>query len=349
MTAFDPAPRTLAEVTTPEWLSAMLQANWPGATVRAVETVETLVTMATKVRLKLAIEGGGANVPTAICIKGVLTETGAPPSASIVETLFYQNAADTLGVRVPGRVHASLNAAGDNGVLVMRDQIAAGGRFCTALEPFTPDEAIDGLDELVKLHVAGWQGKPAYDTPWIPRFLDRFAASPVMPVEVLQTMLDGPRGEPLPKEVLSAARLQKGLESLATQVREQPNTLVHGDAHAGNVYRTAQGELGIVDWQVLQKGEWAQDVAYHLAAVLTPEDRRAHERRLLDHYLGRLAALGGPTIDRERAWARYRAGMVYGYYLWAITRKVDPAITHEFVRRLGLAVSDLDSFAVVEA
>lgn len=349
MTAFDPAPRTLAEVTTPEWLSAMLQAGWPGAAVRAVETVETLVTMATKVRLKLEVDGGGADVPIEICIKGVLTETGAPAAASIVETLFYQNAAGALGVRVPKKVHASLNAAGDNGVLVMRDQIAAGGRFCSALEAFTPDEAIDGLDELVKLHVAGWQGNPAYDTPWIPRFLDRFAAAPVMPVEVLQGMLDGPRGEPLPRDVLNAERLQRGLESLAAQVRAEPNTLVHGDAHAGNVYRTAQGLLGIVDWQVLQKGEWAQDVAYHLAAVLTPEDRRANERRLLDHYLGKLKTLGGPAIDPEQAWTRYRAGMVYGYYLWAITRKVDPEVTNEFVRRLGLAVSDLDSFAVVEA
>ena len=139
----------------------------------------------------------------------------------------------------------------------------------------------------------------------------------------------------------------RGLASLAAQVRALPNTLVHGDAHAGNVYRTAAGKLGIVDWQILQKGEWAQDVAYHLGAVLTPEDRRTHERRLVDHYLERLKALGGPAIDREEAWTRYRAGMVYGYFLWAITRKVDPPVILEFVRRLGLAVSDLDSYAVV--
>ncbi len=342
MTAFDPAPTTLAEVTSQKWLSAML-----GATVSKVEIVETLVTMATKVRLRIEIESDSADVPTDLCIKGILTKTEAQASASIVETLFYQHTADALGVRVPERVCASLNAAGDNGVLVMRDQIAAGGHFCSALEPFTPDEAIDGLDELATLHIAGWQGNPVYETPWIPRFLDRFAGSPVIPLDMLQGLLDGPRGEPLPKDVLSADRLMKGLASLAAQVRALPNTLVHGDAHAGNVYRTADGKLGIVDWQILQKGEWAQDVAYHLAAVLTPEDRRTHERRLLDHYLDRLKALGGLAIDREEAWTRYRAGMVYGYFLWAITRKVDPPVILEFVRRLGLAVSDLDSYAVV--
>ena len=41
--------------------------------------------------------------------------------------------------------------------------------------------------------------------------------------------------------------------------------------------------------------------------------------------------------------------MIYGYYLWSITRKVEPEITNEFVRRLGLAVSELDSFGAVGA
>jgi len=347
MSAFDAAPTRLDEVVDPKWLTAMLAQRWPGVVVTRVEIVETLVTMATKVRVALEIEGGGADVPTALCIKGVLTDTGAPPSASIVETLFYAQAAGTLGVRVPQPVHASLNAAGDNGVLVMIDQIAAGGHFCTALDPFSPDQAIDGLDQLAKLHAEAWAGTPMFGTLWIPRFLDRISAAPIMPLSVLQDLLDGPRGAPLPPAIRSAERLQQGLERLAAQVRTRPNCLVHGDAHAGNVFRDAQSRLGLVDWQILQKGEWAQDVAYHLAAVLTPEDRRAHERHLLEHYLRRVAMLGGPIIDANEAWTRYRAAMVYGYFLWAITRKVDPDIIHEFVRRLGLAVDDLDSFSVV--
>jgi hypothetical protein len=40
--------------------------------------------------------------------------------------------------------------------------------------------------------------------------------------------------------------------------------------------------------------------------------------------------------------------MVYGYYLWAITRKVDPQITNAFVHRLGTAAHELDSFALLE-
>ena len=47
----------------------------------------------------------------------------------------------------------------------------------------------------------------------------------------------------------------------------RPQFLVHGDAHAGNIFRTDRGS-GLIDWQVLQRGTWAIDVAYHLCAVL---------------------------------------------------------------------------------
>lgn len=347
MSDFDPAPVTLETVVSPEWLSAMLAARWPGAQVREARVVELLATQATKVRLRLVVEGGGDDVPTQICIKGVLTDTGAAPSASLVETLFYREAAAGLPVRVPDCIHASLSADGSRGVIVMRDVVAAGGSFCTALEPFTPDQALDGLDQLARLHVASAPGSAAYGFDWARSFLDQISQRPILPEAVLQDLLDGPRGERLSPAVRSAARLQSGLERLAAEVRGGSLCLVHGDAHAGNVYRQADGQLGLVDWQILQKGDCAQDVAYHLAAVLTPEDRQTHERALLAEYISRQKALGGPEMDADDAWRRYRTAMTYGYYLWAITRKVEPEVIHEFVHRLGTAVDDLESFALL--
>jgi hypothetical protein len=347
MTDFDPAPVSLDSVLSPDWLTTMLNTHWPDAVVTSVETVEVLATQATKARLKLAVEGGGDGVPTDICIKGVLTDTGAMPSASIVETLFYREAAAGLPVRVPDCIHASLNGDGSRGVIVMRDVIAAGGRFCTALEPFTPDEVPDGLDQLARLHIASQPDSAAFGFGWARSFLDQISKQPIIAQDALQTLLDGPRGELLDPAVRDAGRLQKGLEALAADVREGPLCLVHGDAHAGNVYREANGALGLVDWQILQKGSWAMDVAYHLAAVLTPEDRRTNERALLADYCARLKALGGPDIGADDAWRSYRVAMIYGYYLWGITRKVDPEITNAFVHRLGTAVHDLESFELL--
>jgi hypothetical protein len=345
-TTFDPAPTQLDSVRGPAWLTAMCSARWPDARVTGVRVVETIVTQATKIRLELEVESAADDLPRNVCIKGILTTTGAPASASIVETLFYRDLASKVPVRVPPCIHAELNAAGDNGVIVMQDIIHGGATFLSALKPFTPDETRESLEQIALLHAATWQGTTLYDQPWIPRFLDQIGARPIMPPEALQAMLDGPKGDPLPTNVKDASRLQNGLQALAAQIRERPACLVHGDAHAGNIYLDAQG-YGLVDWQILQKGEWAQDVAYHIAAVLSPEDRRLHERALLDHYRDRLRALGGPDLQADEAWTRYRAAMVYGYFLWTITQKVEPAITLEFVRRLGLAVADLETYAVL--
>jgi hypothetical protein len=78
-----------------------------------------------------------------------------------------------------------------------------------------------------------------------------------------------------------------------------------------------------------------------------PEVREKSERQLLDYYLAKLHAHGADAPDRATAWNEYRAHMAYGYYLWAITRKVQSDITNEFVRRLGLAVESLGSFELL--
>ncbi|MDB5725168.1 MAG: serine kinase, partial [Novosphingobium sp.] len=38
---------------------------------------------------------------------------------------------------------------------------------------------------------------------------------------------------------------------------------------------------------------------------------------------------------------------IYGFYLWSITRRVDPPIIELFVNRLGMAVTRHDSHALL--
>lgn len=108
------------------------------------------------------------------------------------------------------------------------------------------------------------------------------------------------------------------------------------------------GRTALIDWQVLQRANWALDIAYHVGAVLTVADRRASERDLLDHYLDRLASFGITPPTQAEAWRLYRASVAYGFYMWAITRRVDPPVIHEFVTRLGTAVADFDSYTLLE-
>ena len=59
-------------------------------------------------------------------------------------------------------------------------------------------------------------------------------------------------------------------------------------------------------------------VAYFMTGALAPEDRRASERELLDHYVGALAAQGAAAPSLDRAWRDYRSFALHGF-LWAVT------------------------------
>jgi len=86
--------------------------------------------------------------------------------------------------------------------------------------------------------------------------------------------------------VLSERHLWKAQSILASE----PTTLLHGDTHFGNSYLLPGGRVGLLDWQLLNRGRWSHDVTYLLVTALDIESRRAHERELIGHHLDRLTA-----------------------------------------------------------
>jgi hypothetical protein len=340
-----PVPRTLAAALDPGWLSGALAPVTGGTPVTAVETVEVLRTVATKVRFTAAFEGarGGKE---AFCLKGLLdvdaaTARGGP--TTVLEADFYDRLAPKLSVQVPERAATVIDRNEQFGIVIMRDLIAQGGRFCSALEAFDESQAAASLEQLCRLHTGG---VVLDDYPWLVRRVAAFARGEYVPVPLLQELLNGPRGEGLPTRTRDAQLLMNGMKALAELEQSKPEVLVHGDSHAGNIFRTTQGP-GLIDWQVLQRGSWALDVAYHIAAVLPVELAERCERSLLKHYLTTVRGLGGKVPGDEEAWIAYRSAVVYGYFLWSITRRVDPAIINIFVQRLGAAVTRHDSYRLL--
>jgi aminoglycoside phosphotransferase (APT) family kinase protein len=121
-----------------------------------------------------------------------------------------------------------------------------------------------------------------------------------------------------------------------------PWSVIHGDAHVGNVFLDGDGRSCLVDWQLVQRGPWYIDVGYHIGSTMPAAVRRGVERDLLRHYLDRLAAGGVERPDEEEAWRLIRRGIVHGFYLWAITLRVAPPIIAELLTRLGTAAEDHD-------
>lgn len=336
-----PAPLSLEETLSPAWLGAAL-----GAGVRAVETVETIKTVATKTRFRVELETGEHRH---YCVKGLFGE--GPLSAghariAQAEARFYRDFAPVPGVHTPRCRYSGIDPASGHGIIVMDDVVAAGGRFLTALEPYSPEQARRSLGQIATLHAAHWQGAGLDRHSWLRNRLVELADSPLRTDAELQALVDDPRGEQLPGAIKDAGRIMRALRALASTAGARADALVHGDAHAGNLF-VLDGATSIIDWQLLQRANWGLDVAYHICSVLSVDNRRESERDLLDHYLDRLAAGGVTPPGREEAWEVYRSSVAYGYYLWSVTRRVDPPVIREFCTRLGTAVTDLETFELL--
>jgi hypothetical protein len=337
-------PKTLEAALDPAFLSDALASVSGGAPVTSVEVVELLKTVATKVRF--AVTFGDSDEKQVFCLKGLLDVdemTARGGATCVLEGDFYTKVAPTVNVRVPEAVAVVTDREAQQSVLIMRDLIADGAHFCSALEAFDADQALASLGQLAALHA----GSAMLDTaPWIRPRAAELARANYVSAEQLQELMDGERKEGVPERVLSAARLIDGVKELANRDEARKQFMIHGDSHAGNNFRTAQGP-GLIDWQLLQKGGWALDVAYHLCAVLPVELAEQEERRLMTEYLAMMRAAGFAMPGGEVAWSQYREAVIYGYYLWAITRRVDPPIIKLFFHRLGNAAARHDSFALL--
>ena len=333
-------PATLEAALDPAWLTEALRPLSGGRRVLSAVPTGMVRTMATK--LCCAVQFEGEDAPHALALKAFLDvdEDNAGGGATTVrEADFYALIAPHLTARVP-LVHAMvIDRAAQQALIVMPDLVAAGARFCSAREAFSADEAAQSLSQYARLHAASalLEGQD-----WIGRRIATYAERQHLPLETLQAMMHGERNEGLPDHVRDAGLLVAGLKALAARDEDRPATLLHGDCHAGNLYWSAEGP-GLIDWQLVQRGGWALDVAYHIAAVLPVAVAEAEERHLLRHYLGELAAHGGQAPDEDTAWALYRESALYGFYLWSITRRVEPDITQMFCQRLGAALARHDA------
>lgn len=339
MAVHSPAPLSPDVALAPDWLAGAL-----GVPVHGVEVVDTIGGVATKVRFVIDTEPG---TPRHYCLKGLFADEPDAGHARITRTeaSFYRDLVPAAGVAVPPCRYAAVDPEHGNGLIVMEDIVERGGRFMTALEPYSVEETHSSLGQLATLHAAHWGS--AGGPPWLRNRLADLAETPLRTKPEHQELMDDPRGDTLPDELRDAGRITAALRALAEHTGGRTEALVHGDAHAGNIY-VLDGSAALIDWQLLQRSHWSIDVAYHVSAALTVDQRRAAERGLLDHYLGQLARLGVADVpDRDQAWADYRAAVTYGYYLWSVTRKVEAPIINELCRRLGAAVADHESFALL--
>ncbi|MDP9844010.1 phosphotransferase [Streptosporangium lutulentum] len=350
---------------TGEWLTAVLCGEHAGAAVEShgLEDVSNGTSSRWRATVVYNAAGRDAGLPTALFAKTSRswTQRLLLGMADVLtgEPGFYTHLRPHLDIEAPHGYHGAVDPASGRSIALMEDIVATkGATFCTPQTPISLEEMKGLLADMAVWHGRYWDDAELDRHSFLRKTpetfignLAKFAglekrsqvgvqrAKAVMPEAVL----------PLHDDLYRA--LWRSLE-LAGQ---GPLTLLHGDSHIGNVYKTRSGRLGFGDWQVVMRGSWAYDVSYTIATGLAVEDRRAWERDLLAFYLERLDAAGGTAPDVEAAWLAYRRQMLWSYFGWllsigrsAIQPKFQPdSISLGILERASNALLDLDTLGAV--
>ncbi len=342
-------PATIEELFDLEWMSAALGLRFPGIEVTDIAIGPEISRLSTNARFTIQCAGGlPEGLSPNLCAKGYFTEQGRRVAfLGESEALFYKEVADSTGVRTLRCVYADVHPKSHHGVIITEDAVAAGATFLDALTEPSVDRTAASLEELAKLHATTRDAPRLADAAWLNWRLPTYTQ--FRGLADIQANYDGPVGAGVPEKVKDAQRLVDALDVLSE--RGDPATghwsVLHGDAHCGNLFVDADGRPGLVDWQVVQRGPWYIDIAYHIGSSLDSSSRGQNERDLLAHYLDHLRSNGAEAPEWDQAWSEYRQGLAYGLFMWAVTLLVDPEITTTLVERMSVAVAELDTFGAL--
>ncbi len=341
---FDQVPASLDDVLDVDWLSNALSMGHEGCRVSTVSVRGSRTTVASKHFLDVDYEDPGVpRAPTRLCVKAYFGEAEGRSRAGESEARFYRDCAPSTAIKIPACSYVGLDEVSGSSILILEDLEAAGATPLDALHRFTPELSAATLRQLARRHTETWGHAELYQ-PWLaPRML---SLSQNVSSEHLQVLLERPRADGLSATTRTGTRVQAAMQALGQLPEDSPRTMLHGDTHAGNIFDSPSGP-GLLDWQLVQRGSWATDVAYHIGSVLETEDRRRFEWDLLRGYLDCLREFGVTVPPWESAVTAYKQHLAYGFFLWAMTQYTPEELTTATLRRLGHAVEDHGTFELL--
>ncbi|KAH6653530.1 kinase-like domain-containing protein [Truncatella angustata] len=314
-----PLPLT-AEQITPTWLAAVL-----GFPVESIVVARTMKGTADKIFLTVKYQSTDQNGkwPRRICIKGCFNPELAkdiPPLKDFcrVEAQFFRTVMPTLGsMEFPKCFGTRVNQ--EQGIVVMEDLRDKGYTFGDPEVILSVEQVKDGVAQLAALHAGTW-GRSRADYPWMTPYEktmnDMFDAEGVD----YDQMARDPARYKLPEQYRNGKFARAMLNRYFSRPTNRFQCLVHGDAHVGNTCFSPDGEVGFIDWQIVDSRPPFHDLSYFTASALSIDDRRKHEMEILQHYLDCLDSYGGPklsTLERD-VMIEYKLGFLVGMG-WTVT------------------------------
>lgn len=337
------------------WLTAVLCSNVPGAAVTGhrLGPPDDGTNNRRRIFVDYNAAGQAAALPTSVFCKatfGLANRQMLGHSGGVLcEVTFHSQLRHLLNIEAPRALLANYDPVSFASIIVFED-FGTDATFCSEKTIVDLEFARAQIDILARLHgrfsdALGEAAAIALLPTWYERFHNlatfHLEASCAAGVEAAEAFLP-------PELFARRERIWTATLASVEQQRALPLTLCHGDVHLKNWYQRMDGTVGLGDWGVCHRGHWSRDLAYTLTTALTIADRRAWESELVDYYLDRLEAEGGPRVTRDTAMAAYRVALPSAFAFWTLTLKPDPAFpdmqpaetARVFVERIGQALVD---------
>lgn len=350
-----PLPIMLDGLSTP-WLEAALQSWNPGITLRDSEILDVNNGTCTKVRVRLDVDEAGkaAGIPERVIVKG-----GFEPHSRVMHDMHSQEVhayADVLPhtpLRFPACYFAGYREEDQQGIVIMEDLVARGVEFCHPQKPQTPEQVAKRLTRLAQHHAMSWgtgDFKPGGRFAWAAHTGDSTHFDSILVPDVWASYVDSARGAAASVCFHDLDWMIRAKTRFNAFAKAQPEVLVHGDTHLGNLYIDVDGEPGFFD-SLPHKSAIMKEVSYHVAGALDVPDRRAHERELVAHYRYELASHGADLPPLDELMRQFGIFLANGYMIFIVNAsEFQPeAINTAYTARFSSAMLDHDTMGLIEA
>jgi hypothetical protein len=315
-----PDPAIVADpvAVTPAWITDVLRRA--GHDVTVTDVVATPVgtgQMAHNERFTLTYEGDPGDAPRTVVGKfpspDPTSRASGATGAYATEVRFYRELAPTVAIRTPRCLWGAHDDTGDF-VLILEDLAPAAQGDQIAGCSLAQAEA--AVHNLAGLHGPRWNDPALRELDWVVGGTGEGRSAGLAQYMELATapFVDRYRDRLTPEDADLLQRFAPVAGAWSTG-RMAPFAPVHGDYRLDNLlFATAAGgdPVATVDWQTLSIGLPLHDLAFFLGNSLHPEQRRAHERDLVERYHAALGHHGVHDYRLDACWDDYRYGQFHG-------------------------------------
>ncbi len=267
------------------------------------------------------------------------------------EVRFYRDCSSTPGLRVPALHYSDIDDSETMFVLLLEDLGAA--RLADQIEGCAPEDAVHVIDAAAALHSFWWNSPKLSDLTWLrPVNNDAYKSAQEQYTAVWPGFVER-YGDRLPAGALAVgAGYQTQIADMFDWIVEnRPHTIAHTDFRLDNLFfdHPDGSPVTVIDWQLSVRGMGPLDVSYFIAESMAPDDRRAHERSLLERYHAGLVAGGVTDYSFDDLYDDYRMALVTQLTIPVVGQSMDPGndrgrrLMDAMVERTFISIEDHDA------